>query len=199
MAAAAVCTPMPLRLPLLGPGVDFMCVDDDDFEPQPRAFSSALPAPRSTFSSFDRPTAFPLSSQRSSTRSEPKRRAVIPTRPRPTQRRPIDDNTAIPADLFERLEAAAREARNRSAVHRLAFSNTTGERYLLHTNAEELRAARQRAESTPETDMSVDSIDSLESMPSPERASTATLFRSCAMEVDLGAESNQHWQVACAA
>eukprot|EP00928_Gymnodinium_smaydae_P074279 TRINITY_DN57347_c0_g1_i1.p1 TRINITY_DN57347_c0_g1~~TRINITY_DN57347_c0_g1_i1.p1 ORF type:complete len:327 (-),score=79.31 TRINITY_DN57347_c0_g1_i1:323-1222(-) len=55
--------------------------------------------------------------------------------PRPTQRQPIDESTAVPADLYERMMRLGGETRRR-AMHTLAFAPPNGERYLRHHLAE---------------------------------------------------------------
>lgn len=53
--------------------------------------------------------------------------------PRPT-RRAIDDDTAVPADVFEKMLRLGNEARAR-ATHTLAFEPPLGKPYLRHHNA----------------------------------------------------------------
>ena len=60
---------------------------------------------------------------------------------RPTQRQPIDDNTSVPADVYQNMLQLADEARARS-THRRAFAQFTGEPYLEHTDAVSLRQMR---------------------------------------------------------
>jgi len=50
---------------------------------------------------------------------------------RPTQRQAIDDETAVPVEIFESMLRAGQQARGR-ATHSLAFSNPDGRPYLRH-------------------------------------------------------------------
>lgn len=199
---------MPLRLPLLQESEDFEQQEAPEARPAPLVRPSGFGASAiSSSQPYDRPSMLGLGS-RATSRAEPTRRsAALVGRPRPTQRRPIDDFTTVPASLFERLESAAREARNRSALHRLAFSDSTGERYLLHANAEELRTAKLVSEAKPVVSASSAATVDLEDDASEEYAPPLRLqpphlsrsLSSCAMEMDLaGVESAQRWQVACA-
>eukprot|EP00403_Amphidinium_massartii_P016150 CAMPEP_0178409672 /NCGR_PEP_ID=MMETSP0689_2-20121128/20581_1 /TAXON_ID=160604 /ORGANISM="Amphidinium massartii, Strain CS-259" /LENGTH=203 /DNA_ID=CAMNT_0020030817 /DNA_START=270 /DNA_END=881 /DNA_ORIENTATION=- len=63
---------------------------------------------------------------------------------RPTQRQAIDDETSVPAEVFERMLDLGRRARLRS-THAIAFEEPSGRPYLRHTDAEALKAARNEA------------------------------------------------------
>eukprot|EP00927_Polykrikos_kofoidii_P011930 TRINITY_DN1510_c0_g1_i1.p1 TRINITY_DN1510_c0_g1~~TRINITY_DN1510_c0_g1_i1.p1 ORF type:complete len:200 (+),score=36.72 TRINITY_DN1510_c0_g1_i1:73-672(+) len=54
--------------------------------------------------------------------------------PRPTQRRPIDDETAVPAAVYEQMMKLGSEARRR-AVHAVAFEPPSGRPYLRRHDA----------------------------------------------------------------
>eukprot|EP00440_Ansanella_granifera_P030551 gb/GFBE01033186.1/.p1 GENE.gb/GFBE01033186.1/~~gb/GFBE01033186.1/.p1 ORF type:complete len:225 (+),score=26.44 gb/GFBE01033186.1/:1-675(+) len=64
---------------------------------------------------------------------------------RPTQRQPIDDETSVPAEVYQKMMQLGSEARVR-ATHRKAFAPVTGEPYLEHHDAARLRAERAAAE-----------------------------------------------------
>mmetsp|Transcript_58359 Transcript_58359/g.162664 ORF Transcript_58359/g.162664 Transcript_58359/m.162664 type:complete len:190 (-) Transcript_58359:202-771(-) len=66
------------------------------------------------------------SSPRTSIRGGPSRQRVAV---RPTQRQPIDDETSVPADVFDRMLRLGSEARSR-ATHTVAFALPTGTPYL---------------------------------------------------------------------
>jgi hypothetical protein len=58
------------------------------------------------------------------------------TAPRPTARQPIDDETAVPAEVFERMLRLGAEARSR-ATHVIAFAHPHGKPYLRRHDAPE--------------------------------------------------------------
>mmetsp|Transcript_37760 Transcript_37760/g.87275 ORF Transcript_37760/g.87275 Transcript_37760/m.87275 type:complete len:224 (-) Transcript_37760:123-794(-) len=60
---------------------------------------------------------------------------------RPTQRQAIDDETAVPVEVFESMLALGRAARVR-ATHSISFEEPSGRPYLRHHDADALREAR---------------------------------------------------------
>lgn len=62
--------------------------------------------------------------------------------PRPTQRQAIDDQTVVPADVFDAMMRHGSEVRHR-ATHYVAFESPSGVPYLKHHDADALRKARE--------------------------------------------------------
>lgn len=58
-------------------------------------------------------------------------RRLQPRASRPTQRQPVDDETVVPAEVFEKMLQLGQEARSR-ATHTLAFTQPDGRPYLRH-------------------------------------------------------------------
>eukprot|EP00439_Symbiodinium_sp_Y106_P048522 s2269_g6.t1 len=97
---------------------------------------------------------------------------------RPTQRQAVDDETSVPAEIYQAMLQLGQEARARS-VHRKAYQLGTGQPFLEHRDAAELREQRRREEARAA------------SLPPEVPAELAPSFRraaSCAAEV-----MERHW------
>lgn len=98
----------------------------------------------------------------------PRRHASRPSRPRLTQRQPIDDTTSVPADVFERMMQLGSEARGR-ASHTLSFDQSSGQPYLARRDAHSLApaGASSLAQPPPVLVARMSSCCALEAMPPP--------------------------------
>lgn len=67
---------------------------------------------------------------------------------RPTQRQAIDDETTVPAEVFDAMLRLGQEARSR-ATHTMAFAQPDGRPYLRHHDASALLAAAREEEPAP--------------------------------------------------
>mmetsp|Transcript_39605 Transcript_39605/g.71019 ORF Transcript_39605/g.71019 Transcript_39605/m.71019 type:complete len:254 (+) Transcript_39605:200-961(+) len=72
----------------------------------------------------------------------PGRAGRQPRAARPTQRQAIDDETTVPAEVFDAMLRLGQEARTR-ATHTMAFAQPDGRPYLRHHDASALLAAAQ--------------------------------------------------------
>jgi len=106
---------------------------------------------------------------------------------RPTQRQAIDDETAVPVEVFESMLRAGQQARGR-ATHTLSFAQPDGRPYLRHHNAAALEVALA---STP-TPMQVEDLQDEPELSAPSSPSPSFPPRpssSCASEL-----AGQHWE-----
>jgi len=112
---------------------------------------------------------------------------------RSATRQAIDDNTSVPADLHQRLLRLGREAHARK-THVFAFEPSSGQPFLLHHDAERLRAERRAASSVLATaqrsssglDVPVSEVHSSSNTADTSAPASCLLQRSgssCAMEV----------------
>lgn len=84
------------------------------------------------------------------------------TRPRPTQRRPIDDETSVPAEVYDRMLQLGAEAHTR-ATHTLAFGSSTGTPYLRRHDA----VARRESPTAAASSAAVSPALSMAAVPTP--------------------------------
>jgi len=109
----------------------------------PRFFGAAPRSSASTVGYTERTRSRPRGASLDDFLGEPSLRPARSSRQaraaRPTHRQAIDDETAVPAEVFESMLRAGQEARGR-ANHTLSFSQTDGRPYLRHHNADALES-----------------------------------------------------------
>eukprot|EP00747_Dinoflagellata_sp_TGD_P189788 gnl/TRDRNA2_/TRDRNA2_50554_c0_seq1.p1 gnl/TRDRNA2_/TRDRNA2_50554_c0~~gnl/TRDRNA2_/TRDRNA2_50554_c0_seq1.p1 ORF type:complete len:190 (+),score=33.83 gnl/TRDRNA2_/TRDRNA2_50554_c0_seq1:44-613(+) len=77
---------------------------------------------------------------------QPVSKKCAPARRRPTQRQPIDDETTVPAEVYQQMLRRGAEVRGQMQ-HNIAFQDPSGKPYLRHHNSLAIAAEAEAAAS----------------------------------------------------